>query len=419
MVTGLADLDYGYLVVVGALGLVLLDRPGRHVPEAYAAFARRVAPALDGWWAIAAIAAVVYVGVISYDVVNGLYLCSHASGASDALAYLASGQAFLRGADPFRVTSCGHAVTIPYGLSVVLVNALGSLGGVAGVALLWGAVAVAVVPLTWWAAGPDRAYVTLVVATSLLYLPLAISQIDGASNLLVPVIVLGAIVLARRGGPLAAAVAGALASGRFPALFPTVGATGRFPRPLVSGVVAVAAFAAVTGATYLAYGRGFVDVVFASQIGRRSFSLNLYGLLLQQGWLPSGDLVAGIQAALTIALVAVVWWRARTVVGAATLTLAGVALLTQFLSFNILGWLLPVALMGARPRLWLWAIGVVGTVNYIVGFGYAGLTLGIWWPYELLGILLTALLVLLLIDLVRADRAAGSAAPAAPSATIS
>ncbi len=421
MLSSYATLDAGFLVAVAAVGLGVLWWPTRRpsTPSRLDRFAAAAGRYLGDWRVLALVAAVVYVGVTTYDLAVGLYGCTYASGPSDALAYLASGRAFLAGGDPFVVSNCGGTVLIPYGMSVVLVNAVGSLAGLPGVVYLWGAVSVAVLPLVAWVAGADRRYATLVVATSLLYLPLAVSQIDGASNLLVPVVVLLAVGLARRGGPLAGALGGALASGRFPSLFPTVGASGRFARPFVSGCAAIAAFAAVTGATYLAYRRTFLDVVFTGEFGRRSFSLNLYGVLLRQGWLTSGgDLLTAVQAALTIALVAAVFFRARTAIGGAAITLTGVALLSQFLSFNILGWILPVALLGPRPRWWLWGIGVVGTLDYTLGYGWAAVGLGIWWPYELMDVVLTVLLLGLFVDAWRADRAAGPGG-APPAATTS
>ena len=422
MLTAFDVLNAGFLVAVAAAGLFVLWWPtrSRASPSRLDRLASDLRRYLGDWRVLAFAAAVVYVGVTTYDLEAGLYGCSHAAGPSDALAYFESGRAFLTGGNPFVVSNCGGSVSIPYGLSVVLVNAIGSLGGLPGVVLLWGAIAILILPLTAWVAGSDRRYVVLVVATSLLFLPLVVSQIDGASNVLVPVAVLLTLGLARRGGVLAGAVGGALASGRFPSLFPTVGASGRFSRPFLSGAVAVVAFSAVTGVTYLAYGRGFLDVVFTGEIGRRSFSLNLYGVLLQQGWLPGGDGVAGVQAALTIALVVVVFFRARTALGAAAITLTGVLLLSQFLSFNILAWILPVALLGTRPRWWLWGIGVLGTLDYTLGYSWAAVDLGIWWPYEVMDVVLTVLLIGLFVDAWRADRAAAPAAaprPAAPSMT--
>jgi hypothetical protein len=419
MLTDLGAFNAGVLVAVGAAGLGVLWWPTRTrtPPTRLDRIAADLGRYLGDWRILALVAAVVYVSVATYDLEAGLYGCSHAAGPSDALAYFESGHAFLTGGNPFVVSNCGSSVSIPYGMSVILVNAIGSLGGVPGVVLLWGAVAIAILPLTAWVAGPDRRYVVLVVATSLLFLPLVVSQIDGASNLLVPVAVLLTLGLARRGGVLAGAIGGALASGRFPSLFPTVGASGRFARPFASGFVAIAVFAGVTGVTYLAYGRAFLDAVFAGEFGRRSFSLNLYGVLIQQGWLPGGDWVAAVQAALTIALVVVVFFRARTALGGAAITLTGVLLLSQFLSFNILAWILPVALLGTRARWWLWGIGVLGTVDYTLGYSWAAVQLGIWWPYEAMDVVLTLLLVGLFLDMWRADGAAASSGGRTPEPT--
>jgi hypothetical protein len=416
MLTAFDVLNTAFLVVVAIAGLLVLWWPTRDGGSNtwLDRLATDIGRYVGDWRVLALVATVIYVGVTTYNFEAGLYGCSHAAGPSDALAYYESGRAFLTGGDPFVVTNCGGSVAIPYGLSVVLVNALGSIAGLPGVVLLWGAVAIAVLPLTAWVAGADRRHVVLVVATSLLFVPLVVSQIDGASNMLVPVAVLLTLGLARRGGPIAGAIGGVLATGRFPSLFPTVGASGRFSRPFLSGFVAIAAFAAVTGATYLAYGRVFLDNVFTGELGRHSFSLNFYGVLLQQGWLPNGEIVPAIQAVLTIALVIVVFFRARTAPGGAAITLTGVLLLSQFLSFNILAWILPVALLGARPRWWLWGIGVLGTCDYIVGYSWAAVDLGIWWPYEIMDVTITLLLIGLFVDVWRADRAA--APVMAPSA---
>ncbi len=412
MLTPLVDLQIGFVVVLAAAGLA-----GILWPATLGRLARSaVAPPLR-WWTFALGAAAVYGVVIAFDLAYGLYDCAQASGVSDALAFLASGRAFLAGGDPFRVTACGLTVPVPYGLATVLLNALGSLGGVAGIAIVWGAVTVLVVPLTWRAAGTGAPAATWAVATSLLYLPLAVVQIDGASNMIVPVAVLATLALAGQGGPIAGAIGGLLGTGRFPSLFSSAGATGRLSRPVLSAAVAVATFAVVTGGTYLAYGHAFVQIVFDDEIGRHSFSLNFWGALLAQGWLPSGLVIPAIQAGAIVVVVALVWWRASTPIGAAAITLVVIALATQYLSFNILAWLLPVALVAGRPRLWLWAIGIAGTAAYNLGYLYGVLGLGVLWPYEILDLLVSALLVVLLIDLVRWDAATRVVAPTTSSAT--
>ncbi len=399
--------DIAFLTVVGAAGLGLLAWP-----SAVRALDRRFGGAVR-WWTIALGVAAIYGIVIGYNLAVGLYDCSYTGGVSDALAFLASGRAFLSGRDPFEVVSCGTAVQVPYGISTVLVNALGSTGGLPGITIVWGAVTVAVVPLTWWVAGPDRRRATLTLATSLLFVPLAVGQIDGASNMIVPAAILASLAIARYNGPLGAAIGGFFATGRFPALFPTAGAAGRFPRRALSVLAAIGAFAAVSAATLAVYGRSFVTIVFAGELSRHSFSLNAWGVLLAQGWLPSSEVITAAQAALIVALLLVLWWRASSPLGAVVIGFAGVALLTQYLSFNFLAWLLPVALVPGRPRWWLWAIGVVGTFDYAFAFSIGVADLGVVWPYELLDLAMTALLIGLFLDLWRWDQGARRPTPVA------
>jgi hypothetical protein len=283
----------------------------------------------------------------------------------------------------------------------VLLNGVGSLGGLAGVALIWGAIAVALVPVTWFAAGPDRRYLTVVVATSPLYLPLVAGQIDGASNALVPLTVLLTLYLATRNEVRATVLAGLLATQRFPTLFPVLGMTGSFRRRFSAAAALLVAFAAGTGLAYLVWGPSFLDPVFLDQVNRRSFSLNVWGVFLLNNLIPSGHGLTVGQALLTVLLVGVVFFQVRSPLRAAAITLCGVALLTQFLSFNILIWLLPVALVGSRPRWWLWGIGVVGSINYDYALNLAAGAHAVLWPTELLDLVLTVLLLGLLVDLWR------------------
>jgi hypothetical protein len=414
----LSSLDVVTLVFVlllggGGLLLLLLQTPrgaglARIVDRWLRSASSRGSLAWLDWKLIAVVAGAVYAAVIAFDVAYGLFACS-GNGPSDIAALVASGRAAWVGGDPFTVTSCGSSIQVPYGVAAVVIDAIGSLGGVIGVAAIWGLVALALLPLTWKLAGPDRRFVTIFVATSVLYLPLVSAQIDGATNALVPVAVLLAILLARRNEPWAAGVGGFLATGRFPAIFPLLAATGKFRRPWLSAILVVAVFGAITALSFALWGNAFLAPVFTSQVSRRSFSLNLYGLLTQQNWLPAGDGVAVVQAVLTLAVVGAVWLKGRTVLGGAAIALTGVALLTQFLSFNILVGLLPVALLGVRPRWWLWAIGIVGTLNYDLAWPYWAKLQGIWWPYDLLGIVLTLLLLGLFVDLWRAELAVAPA----------
>ncbi|HLM90996.1 MAG TPA: hypothetical protein VK424_02955 [Thermoplasmata archaeon] len=354
-----------------------------------------------GWWHVAAVVAVVLGAVMGFDIVVGLYACSSSGSPSDIIGFLAQGQALWRGSDPFNVPDCGTTILEPDGLAAVVVNGLGSLGGVAGIALVWGAISVAVIPLTWWVAGPDRRYLTLFVAASPLYMPLVATQIDGASNALVPVAVLLTLFLATRGEARATGLAGFLATQRFPILFPILGMSGSFRRRFAAAGALIAVFAAGTVIAYVAWGSEFFGPVFLDQVGRRSFSLNLWGVFLLQNWLPSGDALAIGQAVLTLVLVGVVFFTVRSPLRAAAITITGVALLTQYLSFNILVWLLPVALVGARPRWWLWGIAIVGSIDYDYALSFAAWTQGVVWPSELLDIVLTVLLLGLLVDLWR------------------
>jgi len=414
-----AYLLFGVLSLLGLLLLLLRTPYGGGLRRAVDRTLRAISPGggaawLD-WRLVLLVAGLGYALTVAFDVAIGLYRC-HGTGPSDILALAASGRAFWSGGNPFTVPNCGSSIEVPYGLAAVLVDALGSLGGPVGITALWGGIALLLVPLVWTLGGPDRRYVLLFVAVSPLYVPLVATQIDGASNALVPVTVLLALYLARRREPLAAAVGGFLATGRFPALFPLLGAAGRMRRRWAFAGVAIAVFLAVTAATYAVWGRAFFDPVFLSQAGRRSFSLNLYGVLIQQHLLPAGYAVAAGQAALTVLLVVAVFFRSRTALGAAAITLAGVALVTQFLSYSILVSLVPVALLGARPRWWLWAIGIVGTVNYDFAYSYAAVQEGQWLPYDVLGIVLTVLLVGLFWDLWRSELGAATAPGPTPTA---
>jgi hypothetical protein len=353
------------------------------------------------WWHLAFVVAVGLTAVMGYDILSGFYACTVPGRTVDIVGFLAQGRAFWSGTNPFNVPDCGGMIVEPDGLAAVLINAVGSLAGIPGIVFVWGAVSVALIPLTWWVAGPERRYLTLIVATSPLYFPLVSAQIDGASNALVPVVVLLTLYLATRSEIGATGLAGFLATQRFPTLFPILALSGSFRRRFAAAFAAIAVFATGTAISYLFWRADFINVVFLDEFGRRSFSLNFWGVFLLGPGLPSGNGLEIVQALLTLVLVVVVFLTVRSPLRAAAITLTGVALLTQFLSFNILIWLLPVALVGARPRWWLWAIAVVGTVNYNYAFNILVSAQGIVWPSEVLDLVLTALLLGLLIDLWR------------------
>jgi hypothetical protein len=92
---------------------------------------------------------------------------------------------------------------------------------------------------------------------------------------------------------------------------------------------------------------------------------------------------------------------------AAVLLLVGFALLTPFLSYNILIWLLPVALLGARACWWLWGVAFVGSLNYDLALNVWAWDDGITWPSMVLDVVLTALLLLLFVELWRRELATG------------
>jgi hypothetical protein len=144
--------------------------------------------------------------------------------------------------------------------------------------------------------------------------------------------------------------------------------------------------------------------VILNQVGRRSFSLNFYGILLLANALPSSLAVEGAQAGLTVALVLAVFFLVRSPIGAAAIVLTGFALLTPFLSFNILIYLVPVALAGVRARWWLWSITLVGSLNYDLALNVWAWDDGVTWPSAVLDAVLTVLLLALFVDLWRQER---------------
>ncbi|HLM70929.1 MAG TPA: hypothetical protein VK423_06080 [Thermoplasmata archaeon] len=360
---------------------------------------------------------VAFAAVSAYGILSGQYGCNP-PGVSDPIGILNSGKAFLAGQNPFRVSDCGGHLNIPYGIASVLLSALGSPGGLPGIYAVWGAVALALIPLTWVVAGPDRRYVLVFVATSVLLVPLVSSQIDGATNALVPTTVLLSLYLARRSELLGAAVGGFFSTARFPNLLPILGESGSFfRRRYLSFVAAVAVFGGATGLTYAVWGHAFLDPVFLQQLGRRSFSLNVYGILLISNTLPGGLGIEAVQAGLVLALLIAVFFVVRSPIVAASIMLVGFALLTPFLSFNILVWLLPVALVGARARWWLWSVAIVGSVNYDLALNVWYWDDGVGWPSMIFDVVLTALLLGMFVDLWRGELAAQQAGTTPPAST--
>ncbi len=396
------------LLLGGATFALLTERSGfgARLPPGWLSRAVRRWPgprAVDRatWLPVAIAGGVGYALVAGFDVVTGAYACRPGVGPQDLIGLLDSGRAFWAGGNPFTVPSCGGTIAVPYGLAAVAIDGVGSLGGIAGVAAVWGIVSVAIVPLAWFAVGGDRRYLVLSVALSPIYFPTVASQIDGASNAIVPVAVLLAIALAAGAPRVGAGVAGFLASARFPTMFGLFAGVGGGRGRIVRAGVAIGAFAAATIAAYARWGDAFLDPVFLSQVNRQSFSLNAFGVLLNAHRLPSGLALTAVQAVATLAISVGAFLWVRTPLRATAIGLTGVALFTQFLSHSILLWLLPVVLVGARERWWFWGIALVGSLNYDLALSVLGFGRGDYLPSDLLDLLLTALLIGLLVDLVR------------------
>lgn len=356
------------------------------------------------WQPLLVAAGVAFACVSAYGIVSGQYGCR--PGGSDPITIVNSGRAFWAGQSPFEVSQCGHTGEIPYGLAAILLTAVGSLGGMPGVYLVWGAVALSVIPLSWAVAGPDRKYVTVFVSTSVLFVPIICSQIDGTTNAIVPATVLLSLYLARRSELLGAAVGGFLSTARFPNLLPVLGETGSFRRRrYLSFAVGLAVFASVTALTFALWGNEFLNIVFVQQLGRRSFSVNLYGIFLLSNTLPGGTGIELVQGALVVALLGAVFFRARTPLAAAALLLVGFALLTPFLSYTILIWLIPAALLGAGAQRWIWGVAFVGALNYDLALNVWAWDDGLTWPSMVLDVVLTVLLLALFVELWRGQLA--------------
>jgi len=411
---------FGFLTVVNLLVLLWRTSYGARLRPLVLGWLRRLARRPDlrwlDWRPLLVVGAVWFGGFSAYSILSGQYGCQPGGILSDALGVMQSGRAFWAGGDPFsNVPYCGGTLTVPYGLAAVLLDAIGSLGGLTGICIVWGAVVLSILPLTWRVGGDDRRYLTVFVATSVLYIPLATSEFGGATNAIVPMTLLVALYLAEKRGLLGSALGGFLSTARFPSLFPVLAMSGSLPRRRVWGfVVGAAAFAGTSALCYALWGSGFLDSVFLGEIGRRSYSLNAYGILLFHSALPSSLPVEALEAVLTVALVLAVFLYVRSSVRAVGITIVGVALVTPFLSFNFLIWLLPCALAGARARWWLWGVATVASVNFNLGIIVWANGQGLFAPAEGLDVVLTALLLGLFVELWRGELAARRAGGSRP-----
>ncbi len=330
----------------------------------------------------------------------------------DSLAILASGQAALSGHNPFAVSFCMGSSPdhIPYGLAEVALNALGATSGtVLGIWLVWQLLALAVVPLVWAVSAEDRRYVSALAATSVLYLPNIATNI-GVENAIVPVSVLFMLfALGVKGhrGPVFEGVAAFLSTAKFPALFPLLGSSA----PLRQGrwkqtTIVLGTFSGAILLSYALWGRDAVSIVYLSQVTRVSaHALNLWAVLLQQGWLRPSLTSSAVQGAGLLALVLLVNWRNYSAPVACAVPLVGVMALSQYLTFQFGAWLIPLILLGGWVNRWLYVYGVLLWFDETIALEYLGMNQGIYWPYELCGLLLTVILVYLLIVIVRSEEA--------------
>jgi hypothetical protein len=397
------DLAWGVVAVV--VGFFLIGYRWRRTPEIKELVDARFRPFLErigffdwDWRHFTVLIAIIF--AIGASLQAEPFPCGR--GTDDVGAFVASGHNFWIGASPFNVSVCNSPVVVPYGIGAVALNAVGSLGGRAGVWAVWLAVALLLIPATWRLAGPDRRYMTYYLCSSILFVPIVTGQIDGASNAIVPLGLLLPLVVTSFGWVRAGALSGLISTARFPSLVPFAGATAGAPRNRLPALMI--SFAIFLGGILLTipfWGNSFIDLGLIGQANRVSFSLNEFGVLFPTNWVSSGPLLTGVQAvalALALGYVYMVRWPP---IRSATFLITVLALTTQFLSFNFLIWLVPIALLGGRPQRFLYAIGLVGGVDYSWALAIYGFGQGIWWPSEIFAALETALLVGLLWTIAR------------------
>ena len=349
--------------------------------------------------------------------------------ADDSLALLASGQAALHGQNPFVVSFCSRPTLdlIPYGLPAVALNALAAVSGsVAGVWVVWQLLALAVVPLVWKVGGTDRRYLAVLAAASVLYLPNIMTNI-GVDNAVVPVSVLLMLwALETRGSWRRGwnrgvqGIAAFLSVARFPALFPLLGSSA------ASGPGRWRQFTAILGVffgavlvSYGLWGWDAISVVYLGQFSRGSGNtLNFLAVLVRQGWLLPSLASAAVQGGVLLALVVWVYYREYSPRAACAIPLIGVMSLSQYLNFHFLLWLLPLLLLGSTVTAGLFAYAVVAAVDEVVTQQYLGMTLGIWWPYEVLGVVLSGLLLYLLVRILRDEETRIRSAAVPPGSSV-
>ena len=345
--------------------------------------------------------------------VNVAYNVATLHCADDSLAALASGRAVLHGGDPFSVSTCGMTnYAMPYGLAEVTVNTAGALtGNVLGIWIAWQLLALTIVPLVWMVGGKDRRYVAVLTSTSVLYLPNIATNI-GVENEIVAVSVLVMLYALQTpragGGTLLKALAAFLSTARFPAVFPLLGvsSSSRNGR-LVHVLVVVGVFLGAIGLSVALWGRDAVDVVYLGQFTRNAQeTFNQFSLLVHSGWIHPSLGLAAVSGGGILILVLWVNLRRYSALAASSLPLLGVMLFSQYLTFHFVVWIVPVLLLGPRVN---WALLAYGTLAYFdetVAYWYFALEKGIWWPYEVTGVVIAILLVFLVFEIVTKEEEA-------------
>jgi hypothetical protein len=326
----------------------------------------------------------------------------------DTGSFLYQGQALWNGRDPFQLYRCGVLVPIPIGLAGILLNAGGAVGGRPGIWIVWEFLALLLIPLTWFLAGTDRRFVTLFVASSGLFVPLVIGQIEGANSAFGAVAVLVPVWLASRGKTGAGALAGFLSTMKFPSLFPFLGATAGFGRVRERELLLTwVGFVGGSAIAWALWGPVFISTVFFGQLGRHDVSVNEFGVLIGTGWFPPVAVLAVLQGIALFGSVAFVYVRRWPALPAVAFTSVVVCLVIPRLPFNFLVWLIPLAVLGVRYCRWLFLLAAIGAVDSAVATPlYLNVAQPVYWPTQLLGALMGLLLVLVAFQLVREQRAA-------------
>jgi hypothetical protein len=180
---------------------------------------------------------------------------------------------------------------------------------------------------------------------------------------------------------------------------------------LVGGV-----FLGAAAVSYALWGWDAVQVVYLGQFARaNSESLNLFALLIHEGWVQPSLGLAAIQGGGLLLFVLFVHVRGYSPLAACAIPLVGVMIFSQYLNYHFVAWLIPLLLLGASTNWWLLAYASVAAVTENVLYWNLALVGGVWWPYELCGILLLAILLCMLVTIVRSEEARLRSRATAPS----